>query len=235
MILVRSILWMIVFYAWSVLVGLCMVPLLIAPRRWMLSAMTFWARGVNAMIRPVCGIEVDFRGLEHLPKGRVLIAAKHQCMYDTMGPFAVLSDFCYVMKKELMIIPFYGWYSMKAQMIVVDREAHSKALRKLVTDAKARMKDERQIVIFPEGHRHDPGADPDYKPGVAALYRELDVPCVPMATNSGVHWPAHGIRRIPGKIVYEFLEPIPPGLHRKEFMRLLEERTETASRRLLSE
>lgn len=235
MILLRSILWMIAFYLWSVIIGLAMIPLLLAPRRWMIAAMAFWARGVNAMIEPICGIAVEFRGLENLPKGRSLIAAKHQCMYDTMGPFAVLPDFSYVMKKELMLIPFYGWYSAKAGMIVVDREAHAKALRKLVADAKDRMKEERQIVIFPEGHRHDPGADPDYKPGVAALYRELDVPCVPVATNSGVHWPAHGIRRIPGRIVYEFLEPIPPGLHRKEFMKLLEERTETASRRLLSE
>lgn len=235
MILLRSILWMIAFYLWSVIIGLLMIPLLLAPRRWMIRAMAFWARGVNAMIKPICGISVEFRGLHNLPKGRVLVAAKHQCMYDTMGPFAVLDDFSYVMKKELMAIPFYGWYSTKAGMIVLDREGHSKALRKLVADAKERMKDERQVVIFPEGHRQDPGAAPDYKPGVAALYRELGVPCVPVATNSGVHWPAHGIRRIPGKIVYEFLKPIPPGLPRKDFMRLLEERTEAASNALLSE
>ena len=237
MILLRSILWLIVFYAWSLVVGIGMIPLFLAPRRWMVAAMTFWARGVNAMIKSVCGITVDFRGLENLPKGRVLIAAKHQCMFDTMGPFAVLSDFSYVMKKELLVIPFYGWFSLKAGMIVVDREAHAKALRKLVADAKVRMAeaDERQIVIFPEGHRQDPGAPPDYKPGVAALYRELGVPCVPVATNSGVHWPAHGILRLPGKIVYQFLEPIPPGLRRGEFMRLLEERIETASAALMGE
>lgn len=235
MILLRSVVWMAVFYLWSLIVGVCMIPLFLAPRRWMLATMTFWARGVNAMIKPICGITVDFRGLENLPKSRVLVAAKHQCMFDTMGPFAVLSDFSYVMKKELLIIPFYGWFSLKTGMIVVDREAHSKALRKLVADAKERMKDNRQVVIFPEGHRHDPGAAPDYKPGVAALYRELGVPCVPVATNSGVHWPAHGIRRLPGKIVYQFLEPIPPGLHRGEFMRLLQERIETASAALINE
>ncbi|HEX7761694.1 MAG TPA: lysophospholipid acyltransferase family protein [Caulobacteraceae bacterium] len=235
MILLRSMVWMAVFYLWSLIVGVCMIPLFLAPRRWMLAAMTFWARGVNAMIKPICGITVDFRGLENLPRSRVLIAAKHQCMFDTMGPFAVLSDFSYVMKKELLIIPFYGWFSLKTGMIVVDRDAHSKALRKLVADAKERMKDDRQVVIFPEGHRHDPGAAPDYKPGVAALYRELGVPCVPVATNSGVHWPAHGIRRLPGKIVYQFLEPIPPGLHRGEFMRLLQERIETASAALIGE
>ncbi len=235
MILFRSILWMIAFYLWSVLIGLLMIPLLLAPRRAMVRAMAFWARGVNAMIKPICNITVEFRGVENLPKGRVLVAAKHQCMYDTMGPLAVMDDFCYVSKKELLAIPFYGWYAIKAQMIFLDREGHAKALRKLVADAKQRMQDERQVVIFPEGHRQDPGAEPDYKPGVAALYRELGAPCVPVATNSGVHWPAHGIRRLPGKIVYQFLEPIPAGLPRKEFMRLLEERTEAASNALLSE
>lgn len=235
MILLRSIVWMIVFYLWSLAIGACMIPLFLAPHRWMLAVMTFWARGVNAMLRPICGITVDFRGLENLPKGRVLVAAKHQCMFDTMGPFAVLSDFSYVMKKELLLIPFYGWFSLKTGMIVVDRDAHSKALRKLVTDARIRLEEGRQIVIFPEGHRHDPGSAPDYKPGVAALYRDLGVPCVPVATNSGVHWPAHGISRLPGKIVYQFLEPIPPGLHRGEFMRLLQDRIETASAALINE
>jgi 1-acyl-sn-glycerol-3-phosphate acyltransferase len=94
---------------------------------------------------------------------------------------------------------------------------------------------DRQLVIFPEGTRKAPGAPPDYKPGVAGLYRELEVPVHPVATNAGVHWPAHGFLRRPGVIVYEFLEPIPPGLKRAEFMRLLQERIETASDRLLAE
>ena len=117
------------------------------------------------------------------------------------------------MKRELMIIPFYGWYSRRAGMIVIDREANAKALRKLIADARDRIvEDERQVVIFPEGHRAAPsGTHEEYKPGVAALYRELGLPCTPLATNSGVHWPAHGFIRRPGVIVYEFLEPIPAG------------------------
>jgi len=90
------------------------------------------------------------------------------------------------------------------------------------------------VVIFPEGTRKAPGAPPDYKPGIAALYRELNVPVYPVATNAGVHWPAHGFIRHPGTIVFEYLEPIPPGLKRAEFMRILEERIETKSTELLS-
>ena len=108
-------------------------------------------------------------------------------------------------------------------------------MRKLLADGRARLADNRQLLIFPEGHRMAPGAPPDYKPGVAALYKALDLPCTPMATNSGRHWPAHGFLRHPGTIVVEFLEPIAPGLKRPAFMQELERRVETASNALLAE
>ena len=133
-----------------------------------------------------------------------------------------------------MWIPFMGWYSKLSGMIVIDRGGHATALRKMMADARDRLDDGRQLVIFPEGHRQDPGATPDYKPGIAALYRDLDMPCIPVATNSGVHWPAHGFLRKPGVVVYEYLEPIPAGLKRADFMALLEERIETASNALLA-
>jgi len=145
----------------------------------------------------------------------------------------LFDDPTYILKRELMWIPFFGWYAQKARMIVVDRAGHATALRKMVAEAKVRFADGRQLVIFPEGHRGEPGVAGDYKPGIAALYRELDVPVHPVATNAGVHWPAHGFKRKPGTIVYEYLEPIPPGLKRAEFMRILEDRIETASTALL--
>jgi len=140
-----------------------------------------------------------------------------------------------VMKKELMWIPFLGWYSIKTQMLVIDREGGATTLKKMVREALLRFADNRQLVIFPEGTRGTPGVVGDYKPGVAALYRELNVPCVPVATNSGVHWPAHGFLRKPGTIVFEYLEPIPPGLKRAAFMDTLKTRIETASAALLAE
>jgi len=233
MIVARSLVFAAVFYGWSVVLALAMLPLLLGPRRWLLGTMKLWAAGTEILLKAVCRISVEIRGVEHMPAGRALIAAKHQCMYDTMAPFRALPDACYVMRKELIRIPFYGWYCARAGMIVVDRDAHAKALRKLVTDARSRVSQARQVVIFPEGHRTPPGAKGDYKPGIAALYRNLGLGCTPMATNSGLHWPAHGFIRRPGTIVYEFLEPIPPGLHRAEFMRVLEERIETASAALV--
>ena len=235
MMMARSLLFVLTFYVWSTLCGLAMAPLLFAPRSWMLKSMAVWGTGVIALLRAICAIRVEFRGLEHLPAGKALVAAKHQCMFDTMGPLTVFPDACYVMKKELLRIPFYGWYCIKAGMVEIDRQGGSSALRKLIVDTRVRLRTARQLVIFPEGTRTPPGTRAVYQPGVAGLYRDLGLPCTPMATNSGAHWPPHGLLRRPGVIVYEFLEPIPPGLHRGAFMRELERRIEAASARLLSE
>jgi 1-acyl-sn-glycerol-3-phosphate acyltransferase len=234
-ILARSLAFAVAFYLWSGVLAIGMLPLLLAPRRWLLAATAFWATGVVLMLRPICGIRVEIRGREHMPTGAALIGAKHQCMFDTMGPFAVLADACYVMRKELLKIPIYGLFCAKSEMIVVDRQGGAGALRKLVADARARIAQARQVLIFPEGTRVAPGLTGNYKPGIAALYRDLGLPCTPLATNSGVHWPAHGFIRRPGVIVYEFLPAIPAGLHRAEFMRTLQDRLETASTALLSQ
>src|SRR5215469_9908632 len=97
-------------------------------------------------------------------------------------------------------------------MVVLDREGGAGALRQLIRDARDRLKNPRPVVIFPEGHRGEPGHAGDYHPGVAGLYRDLELTTHPVATNSGVHWPAHGFIRRPGTIVFEFLPPIPHGL-----------------------
>ncbi len=235
MIWIRSLLFTAVFYVISTIAAILMPPLLVCPRRWTVIAIGIWARFVTVAMRIICGIRVEIRGREHMPSGPALIGAKHLCMFDTIGPFAFLHDACFVLKKELLVIPFYGWYSIKGGMIAVDREGHAAALKKLVKDTRERLSEDRQVIIFPEGTRKDPGAEPDYKPGVAALYRDLGLPCTPLATNSGVHWPAHGFLRRPGVIVFEFLEPIPAGLKRGEFMKTLQERIETATNALLAE
>jgi 1-acyl-sn-glycerol-3-phosphate acyltransferase len=230
---IRSLIFIALFYLWSILTVVAILPLLLAPGRWMLPVVRFWARVTMALVRIVCGVRVEFRGLEHLPSGASLIAAKHQCMFDTIAPVTLFANPAYVMRDSLLKIPFYGWYAVKSGMIPINRDGRAGALRAMLSLAKTRVRESRQIVIFPEGTRTAPGRTGEYKPGVAALYRVLGLPCTPMATNSGVHWPAHGFLRRPGLVVYEFLEPLPPGLERDEFMRLLKERLEVASRALL--
>jgi 1-acyl-sn-glycerol-3-phosphate acyltransferase len=234
LLLIRSLLFSALFYAWSVLVAVGCTPLLLGPASWTQAMFHVWGRGIVVLLRLCCDIRVEVRGREHMPKGAALVAPKHQCMFDVFSQFTWLPASCFVMKKELMWIPWFGWYARKVKMIVVDREGHSNAMRKLIRDATERFAEGRQVVIFPEGTRKAPGETPDYKPGIAGLYREIDVPVHPVATNAGVHWPAHGLLRKPGTIVFQYLEPIPPGLKRAEFMRILQDRIEAASTRLLA-
>lgn len=235
MIWVRSLTFTVVFYLISTLTALVMIPLYAGRRTWLMAAFKVWGTLVTWSLRWICGIKVEIRGREHMPTGAALIAAKHQCMFDIFGAFAFLPDSCFVTKKELLAIPLFGWYALKARMIVVDRGGHATALRKLVTDARDRFGAGRQVVIFAEGTRKAPGEAPDYKPGIAALYRDLEMPVTPLALNTGVHWPAHGVLRYPGTIVFEFLPAIPAGLKRGEFMRELETRIEAASDALVAE
>ena len=232
MIAVRSFLYVALFYLWTVLVAVGFTPILFGPTRWSLWMFHLWGRGVIALLA-VCDIKVEVRGREHIPTGAAIVAPKHLCMLDVFAQFTWLPASVFVMKRELAWIPWFGWYAAKAGCIDIDRGAGASALMKVVREAKALFAKGRQVVIFPEGTRGAPGVAGDYKPGVAALYRELNVPVHPVATNSGVHWPAHGFTRHPGTIVFEYLEPIPPGLKRAEFMRILEERIETASAKLL--
>lgn len=233
MIWVRSVLFAIAFYLWTLMVAVVCLPTLAMPRGAAQWALKFWARGDAVLLRVICGVRVEVRGRQHRPTGPALVAAKHQCMFDVFAQFVVLPDSCFVMRKELMLIPFFGWYAWKQRMVVVDREGGSTALRQMVRDGQDRLAEERQLLIFPEGHRGEPGVAGDYQPGVAGLYRDLGLPAHLVATNSGVHWPAHGIIRRPGTIVFEYLEPLPAGMKRADFMRQMQDRIETASTALL--
>jgi 1-acyl-sn-glycerol-3-phosphate acyltransferase len=229
----RSLLFTVWLYLSIVVFAVGLSPALLMPHGAAMGVVKMWAHTVLFGLRWIAGVRVEVRGLEHRPTGAALVAAKHQGMLDVIAPFTVLDDACFVMKKELMPLPFFGWFAWKTGMIPVDRSAHAKALKDMVRHARDRLAKNRQILIFPEGTRAPVGAEPDYKPGVAALYRDLGVPCVPVATNSGVHWPAHGFRRYPGVVVFEFLPAIPAGLKRAEFMALLESRIEAGSSSLL--
>lgn len=228
-----------VFTAWlygsMALLATAGSPLLLLARRRAWGLVRLWVRGVLWGLRVFCRVQFEVRGREHLPTGPALVAAKHQSMLDTVAPLDLLPDAAFVLKRELMRLPFFGWWAAKLDMLPIDREGGSSTLRALVHGAKDRLADNRQVIIFPEGTRQQPGAPPDYKPGVAALYRELGVPCVPVATNSGAHWPPHGFLRYPGVVVYAFLPAIPPGLKRASFMAVLEDRIEEASTALLAE
>ncbi|ADG11319.1 1-acyl-sn-glycerol-3-phosphate acyltransferase [Caulobacter segnis] len=234
MIYLRSFLFQLFFWLWSATMAILMLATLPLPRAANRVSMAVWSRGLMLGLRWLAGIRIEIRGRENVPTGAAIVAAKHQSMFDVFSQFAILPDACFVMKKELLMVPLFGWHGQKAKMIVVDRDGHSAALKKLVRDAVDRMKHTRQVVIFPEGTRGDVGQPGDYKPGIAALYRELDMPVTPLALNCGSHWDK-GFLRKPGTIVFHYLEPIPAGLKRAEFMRELQTRIDTATKALEDE
>lgn len=234
MIYLRSFLFQLAFWLWSATMAILMLATIPLPRAINRACLTLWSKGVILILRWLAGVRIEIRGRENVPTGAALVAAKHQSMFDVFSQFAILPDACFVMKKELLMVPLFGWHGLKADMIVVDRDGHSAALKKLVRDAKDRLKGTRQIVIFPEGTRGDVGQPGDYKPGIAALYRELDMPVTPLALNCGSHWDKSLLLK-PGTIVFQYLEPIPAGLKRAEFMRELQTRIDGATRTLEAE
>jgi len=231
----RSLLYNIAFYGVVVVYSIIGLPTLVMPRAICLAYAKFWAATSLVLLRAICGLRVELRGRERLPDGPLVIAAKHQSAWDTFALMVVFDRPVYVLKRELMWIPLFGWYLWKTGMIPVDRAKAASALIALIKRVSLAIKGGDQVIIFPEGTRRAPGAPPDYKPGVAMMYKEFGVPCVPLALNSGLFWPRRTFRRLPGTLVVEMLEPIPPGLNRKDFMARLERELEAGSARLLAE
>lgn len=228
----RALLFNIVFFSTGTLFLSLALPALLMPRRVTIRVGVIWFSFVLAALRVICGISHEIRGRENLPATPSIIAAKHQSAWDTFAFLTFIDDAAYVIKKELVRIPVYGWLMKKAAMVPVDRTDGARALRTMVRTARDRLADGRHIVIFPEGTRTAPGTHRAYHPGVAALYTQLGVPVVPVALNSGVYWPRRSFLKRPGRIVVEILPPIAPGLPRREFMRRLEAAIEEASARL---
>lgn len=226
------VIWM---YGLMVVMGLLCAPSLVGPRSWALACFRAWLGLVFFGLKLFCGVTYEVRGREHLPRGGALIASKHQSMFETLALWTILDDPAIILKKELKALPVFGWYAMKLRNIAVDRSAGSKALRDMLKQARERAAEGRQIVIFPQGTRVKPGESESYKPGVAGLYAAMKVPCVPVALNSGLHWPRSGLAFRPGTIVIEFLPAIPPGLPKEAFMSSLQARIEDASDRLMAE
>jgi 1-acyl-sn-glycerol-3-phosphate acyltransferase len=232
---IRSLLFNMLFYLNLIVQIIAALPTLVMPRWGILAVAKFWARSNLWLLRAVCGVNVEFRGLAKIPPGPLLVSSKHQSLWETFALLLILSDPAYIMKRELMWIPFFGWYARKVGMIPIDRGRRSQALADMNARARQELARNRQIIIFPEGTRRPPGAEPRYKYGVAHLYLETGVPCLPIALNSGLFWPRRSLRRYPGTIRVEVLDPIPPGLGKEAFFERLQREIETASARLIAE
>jgi len=232
---IRSILFNLLFYLNLVMLLIAAIPTLVLPRRAILGMARLWGLTTLWLLRVICGIDVEWRGLEKIPPGGVLVAAKHQSAWETFALITLFRDPTFIIKRELMWIPFFGWYARHAGMIPVDRGAGKAALSGMTAYARKALAEGRQIIIFPEGTRRPAGADPKYKFGVAHLYAEVGVPCLPVALNSGLFWPRRRFLRFPGTVRVEILDPIPPGADRNAFFARLQDQIESATARLIAE
>lgn len=194
-----------------------------------------WAQVTLFLQKYIAGTTYEVEGLENLPKGAYIIAPKHQSAWETFGILPFLDDPTLILKRELMWIPGFGWYMAKIGMIPINRGSPVKSLKAVINGAKEKAAEGRQILIFPEGTRREPGAEPDYKPGIVPIYSELNVPVVAIAHNAGLYWPRGNFRRYPGVIKIKILPPIEPGLHKKVFLKRLIDETEAACDALLVE
>ena len=227
----RSLLFNIYFIGGTALTIIVGVPMLAFPPPLLIRFIGFWARSMLGGLRVICGVRLEVKGMENLPPGGSIIAAKHQSAFDTMVWLILLPACAYVLKKELLDIPVWGWFARRCGHLAVDREGGGTALRALVRAAKLRFAEGRPVVIFPEGTRTAPGERLTYQPGVAALAAG-GVPVVPVATDSGRLWGRRAFRKSPGVIHVSILPPLPAGLPRAALMTALEDAVETETDRL---
>jgi 1-acyl-sn-glycerol-3-phosphate acyltransferase len=230
----RTILFNLCFYLNTMLYMIVCLPVLALPRRALWRAVDSWTSVNLWLLDKICGVKFEFHGRERIPPGPLIVAAKHQSTGETYALLGLFADPVYVLKRELMWIPIFGWYCWKARMIPVNRGARAAALAEMSKRAKQEIAHRRQIIIFPEGTRRPPDAKSNYKYGVAFLYSELNVPCLPIALNSGLYWPRRSWHMRPGTIRVEILEPILPGMHPDAFLARLQNELEPATARLLS-
>lgn len=232
---IRSFLFNIYLFGGTAIIAIVLLVLMPFSSQEMRKGSQFWTRYVMWGMRVITGIEYEVRGLENLPENGAIVACKHQSAWDTAIFVLLRLSTAYILKKELLSIPFYGWYVKRSGHIAVDRAAGASALKQMVADVKDRLERKRNVVIFPEGTRSAPGTPGTYQPGVAAIYTQTKQPVIPVAVNSGLFWGRRSFLKKPGKIVMEIMPAIEPGLKRKEFMEVLQKTIEDKTTELEAE
>lgn len=237
MIVFRSILFNTVFYLNLIAQMIIMTPAyFLLPRKKAYVIAKNWARSNHWLFDKIVGTTFEIEGLENIPKGGgYIFAPKHQSFWDAYALLPWLDDPLYILKRELTWIPLFGWYLKKQRMVPVNRNARGKVMAAVMERTKAEMDTGRQLIIYPEGTRRPPGATPEYKYGIARLYRDLQVPVVPVVMHPGLFWPRRKFIRYPGHFKVQILPAIPPGMDPDAFLAHLIDVMETASDRLLVE
>lgn len=207
MVWLRSALFNVLFISWTLTLGVLAFPALLFPRSAM-AVSSLWMDVTFAMLRIICGVRVVVEGVEHIPNMPVIFAAKHQSAWETLYLWRMLDNPAFILKKELIQIPIFGWYLARSKPISINRKAGKQAMRQVLEQGKQRLAAGRSIVIFPEGTRTKPGATKPYKKGVFALAEATGAQVIPVAHNAGQCWPRNSFRKYAGTITLRFLAPV---------------------------
>ena len=232
MLALRSIVFSVLFYGLFAASAVAAAVISVLAPKSLAPFAALWSRTWLRMYRAICGVSYEIRGRENLPAGGCLLAMKHQSVWDTCALFALFERPVYVLKSELMFIPFFGWALARLGCIPVKRGTGKSALDNMVRGTRRALQQGKQVVIFPEGTRTRVGDPASYKTGISHLYKDLAVACVPVALNSGMLWPRRSFLRPPGVIRMQILAAIPPGMDRKQMFDLMVDRIEGATQRL---
>lgn len=239
MIFIRSILFNIFFYGFTALACIFLIPALFMPRNILLKGIKLYANIVTLIEKYILGLTYEIRGLEHQPKsGTYIVAAKHQSAYETLKLFHLFGDPTIVLKKELLRLPLFGMFLKKLGVIAIDRKNKESAINAIIDGAKRMQEHGRPIIIFPQGTRvavNSTAKEKPYKGGIIKMYEHANLPIIPMALNSGLFWARNSFIKKPGKVIFEFLSPVEPGLPNKQVMKALEDRLEEKSIALANE
>lgn len=239
MIFIRSVFFNIFFYGFTTICCFLFLPALLLPRSFILFIVRFWTFGTALIEKYILGLTYEIRGQEFLPKdGTYIVAAKHQSAYETLKLHRLFGDPTIILKQELMQIPLFGKFLRKIDVIPINRKNKEESIRAIINGAKRMAENNRPIIIFPQGTRVPVNVNTSQKPykgGIVKMYSHTDIPIIPMALNSGLFWPRKSFIKRPGKVVFEFLSPIEPGLPDKKVMKALEDRIEEKTYALMEE
>lgn len=236
MIVLRSLIFNIVFVINNILWFIFALPLLMLPRKMVfLKVLHPWCWTNLKLHSWICNVRMEFRGRENIPTGGFMVASKHQSAWETLALAMSFPEPRYILKQELMWVPLFGFYLMRTGQVPINRGSRTEAIAAMNKASQLALKEGGQLLIFPEGTRRPVGTAPAYKQGVAHMYETLNATVLPVAINAGVFWPRRTFLKYPGTIVMEFLPPIPPGLPKDVFFERLQDTIETATNRLVAE
>lgn len=230
---IRLVLFHIIFYISVIFPSVCSNVFAFLPRYVAAGLVRAWCDFLLFILKYMVNIDYEFKGMENIPKGPCIFASKHQSFWETLMLYRFMPNGVLITKKQLFFLPLFGTGMLAVGFIPIERGNQASALRYLIRKCKARVKEGHSIIIFPEGTRKSVGAPPDYKAGVAALYKFLNLPVVPIALNSGLYWPRRSFKRNEGTIKVRVLPPIESGLARDVFMERLEGDIETEMKKLI--